>query len=39
MLVKAKMAKNGRCLKGSRHIKGRPGCWRPSKTHMSGKKK
>lgn len=39
MLVKTKMFKNGRCGKGARHVKGRKGCYRQSKSHMSGKKR
>lgn len=38
MMVKAKMFRNGRCGKGSRHMKARKGCWRPSAS-MSGKKR
>lgn len=39
MMVKTKMFKNGRCGKGARHMKGRKGCWRESRTSMMGSKK
>lgn len=39
MLVKTKMFRNGRCGKGSRHVKNRKGCWRESRASMSGKGK
>jgi hypothetical protein len=40
MLVKTKAKAGGKCKRGSRHVKGRKGCWRPSKSHsMSGTKK
>lgn len=31
MLVKVKARVNGTCKKGSKHRKGRKGCWRGSK--------
>ncbi len=37
-LVRVKARVNGRCNRGSRHVKGRSGCWRPSKS-MGSKKK
>lgn len=39
MLAKVKAKKNGRCYKGSRHVKGRSGCWRKKGHSMSGSKK
>lgn len=38
MLVRVKMKATGACRKGSRHVKGRGGCWRKSKSSM-GKRK
>jgi len=31
MKIKVKAKVNGQCRKGSRHMKGRKGCWRASK--------
>lgn len=39
MLVKTNMFKNGRCGKGSRHVKGRKGCWRESRAKMGSRKR
>lgn len=39
MMVKVSSFKNGRCRPGSRHLKGRKGCFRPSKSHGMGSKK
>jgi hypothetical protein len=39
MLVKTKAKAGGKCKKGSRHVKGRKGCWRKSGHSMSGTKK
>lgn len=30
-MVKIKARLNGRCKRGSRHMKGRKGCWHPGK--------
>jgi hypothetical protein len=38
-LVRVKAFKNGRCRRGSRHVKGRAGCWGLSKSMMGKKKK
>jgi hypothetical protein len=38
MLIKVKAKVNGRCKLGSRHVKGRKGCWRASRSSM-GKRK
>jgi hypothetical protein len=39
MMVKVRSRVNGRCRRGSRHMKGRKGCYRKSNTHMGGKKR
>jgi hypothetical protein len=36
-LIKVKARIKGGCRRGSRHVKGRKGCWRASKSSMSGK--
>lgn len=37
MLVKVKATQKGTCRRGSRHVKGKKGCWRGAKSSM-GKK-
>lgn len=37
-LIKVAAKVNGGCKRGSRHVKGRKGCWRPSKSSMGRKK-
>lgn len=39
MLIKVKSFKNGRCRKGSRHVKNRRGCFRETTVSMGAKKK
>lgn len=39
MLVKIKMKPSGACRRGSRHVKGRKGCWRKTGSSMGKKKR
>jgi hypothetical protein len=39
MLIKVKMKASGACRTGSRHVKGRKGCWKKTGWGMGKKKR